>query len=157
MRKSVQLRDDPWGKPSSNVRFDDVAPLYLVAIVLLLQKAWIQLNIHPWIPIQAFLWGGFFSTPYYMLAVDLQTLQRCVFLPWILVMYFGPAWRAGLCDTYNKNQLACQLGAAWFPASNRACCWSYVRQLGTCMMLVKLVGSSVVVPMVYLFWEWGRL
>ena len=35
MRKSVQLRDDPWGRPSSNVRFDDVAPLYLVAIVLL--------------------------------------------------------------------------------------------------------------------------
>ena len=51
MRKSVQLRDDPWGRSSSNVRFDDVAPLYLVAIVLLLRKAWIQLNIHPWIPI----------------------------------------------------------------------------------------------------------
>ena len=47
MRKSVQLRDDPWVRPSSNVRFDDVAPLNLVAIVLLLRKAWIQLNIHP--------------------------------------------------------------------------------------------------------------
>ena len=47
MRNSVQLRDDPWGKPSSSVLCGDVAPLYCVRIVLFCKKALIQEYIFP--------------------------------------------------------------------------------------------------------------
>merc|ERR1711923_175299 len=46
-RNRVQLRADPWGRPSSSVLLDDVAPSHLVAIVLLVKNPWIHLSIFP--------------------------------------------------------------------------------------------------------------
>ena len=50
MRNNVQLRAEPWGSPSSRVKFQEVVPTLAVCMVLLNKKAWRQLNIFPCMP-----------------------------------------------------------------------------------------------------------
>ena len=50
MRNNVQLKAEPWGRPSSSVSLDEVVLSTVVCMVLSVRKEWIHLNILPWIP-----------------------------------------------------------------------------------------------------------